>query len=172
MHTVVIYESMYGNTRTIAEAIARGIGGEVALERAGALSGDVTSGADLVVVGAPTHVRGVPGRRSRLGAQSKAAERDLEPFDVERGVREWIDGLDAGPKPPAVAFDTRADGPAFLTGRASRRIARRLRRKGFPIVADPQSFLIAKGDRLVAGEAERAEAWGRSLAAARTPLGT
>jgi Flavodoxin domain len=171
MRTVVIYESMYGNTRTIAEALARGIGGEVEVQRAGALPDDVMSGADLVVVGAPTHVRGLPGRRSRLGAKSKAAERNLEPFDVERGVREWVDGLDAGPKPPAAAFDTRADGPAFLTGRASRRIARRLRRKGFAVVADPQSFLVAKGDQLVAGEAERAEAWGRSLAATRTPLG-
>jgi hypothetical protein len=171
MHTVLIYESMYGNTRTIAEAIARGVGENATLLRAGAVPDDVVAGADLVIVGAPTHVRGMPSRRSRLGAKNKAGERSVEPFELERGVREWLDGLDAGPK-PAAAFDTRVAGPAFLTGRASRRIARQLRRKGFQIVADAQSFLVAKGDQLVAGEAERAEAWGRSLATTLAPLGT
>jgi hypothetical protein len=172
MRTVVIYESMYGNTRTIAEAIARGIGGDVMALRADAVPDYVLSGLDLVVVGAPTHVRGMPSRRSRLGAKNKAGERKTEPVEVERGIREWLDGLGTGPKPPAAAFDTRLDGPAFLTGRASRRIGRKLRHKRFPVVASAQSFLVAKGDRLVTGEAERAEAWGRSLAVARAPLGT
>jgi flavodoxin len=37
MKAIVVYESMFGNTRTIAEAIARGLGGslEVTVVRAG-----------------------------------------------------------------------------------------------------------------------------------------
>ncbi|HVA09743.1 MAG TPA: hypothetical protein VNG12_23710, partial [Acidimicrobiales bacterium] len=61
------------------------------------------------------------------------------------------------------AFDTRANGPGFLTGRASKTIARALRKHGASLVAPPRSFLT-KGNKLVAGELEGASAWGESLA--------
>jgi hypothetical protein len=64
----------------------------------------------------------------------------------------------------AAAFDTRIDGPALLTGRASKGIGRRLAHLGYDLVADPESFLVDKQNHLQPGEAERAVAWGAALA--------
>ena len=74
-----------------------------------------------------------------------------------------------GARGAAAAFDTRIDAPAALTGRASKGIAKRLRRCGFSLVVEPESFLVDKHNRLVDGEEERARAWGAALAA--TTLG-
>jgi hypothetical protein len=51
-----------------------------------------------------------------------------------------------------------------LTGRASKGVARRLRKLGFTLVDGPQSFLVDKHSHLLDGEADRAEAWGAALA--------
>ena len=67
-------------------------------------------------------------------------------------------GLPSGDGTAAAAFDTRIDGPAPLTGRP-RGIARRLRDHGFRLVVGPESFLVDKQSRLLAGENERATAW-------------
>jgi hypothetical protein len=70
------------------------------------------------------------------------------------------------------AFDARAHGPGFVTGSASRRIARRLRRRGARIVST-QSFFVEKNARRSDGEDDRARAWGASLASlVRQPLMT
>ena len=57
-------------------------------------------------------------------------------------------------------------GPAVFTGRASRGIANRLEDRGCDVLRPPQSFLVDKTSQLVAGEADRAEAWGNSLVGA------
>jgi hypothetical protein len=67
------------------------------------------------------------------------------------------------------AFDTRVHGPAALTGRASKAVARLLRRHGFDVVAEPESFLVTKQDRLEPQETARAREWGTKLAASLTP---
>lgn len=64
----------------------------------------------------------------------------------------------------AASFDTRLEGPAVLTGRASKGIARLLREHGFTVVARPESFLVTRDNQLRAGEQDRARAWGRKLA--------
>ena len=64
------------------------------------------------------------------------------------------------------AFDTRANGPMFLTGSASRGISRRLRKNGFSELLEPESFIVEDMDGpLTAGEIERARHWGQALAA-------
>ena len=90
----------------------------------------------------------------------------LDPRSGEPGLRDWIEGLTIDGDRKAAAFDTRLDGPQLLTGRASKAIARRLRRRGFEVVEEPESFLVDKQNRLLPGEADRAMAWGASLAAA------
>ena len=53
----------------------------------------------------------------------------------------------------AATFDTRAHGPRFLTGAASRGIARRLEQKGAKLVLEPESFLVdGKEGPLAEGE--------------------
>ena len=50
-----------------------------------------------------------------------------------------------------------------LTGRASRGIAKVLRRHGFDLVVPPESFLVTKATHLEPGEDEHARAWARQL---------
>ncbi|MFE3289203.1 flavodoxin family protein [Rhodococcus sp. NPDC059234] len=169
MRTLVVYESMFGNTRHVAEAIARGFAasGEAKAVPASHAREEDLSGYDLVVVGGPTHVHGVSRASTRRDAEKTADKPDstvtLEPDAVSDGVREWLSSL-----PPAhgraAAFDTRADAPAFLTGRASKGIGKKLRHLGFELVAESESFLVDKESRLEDGEEARAEQWGHSLA--------
>ena len=79
------------------------------------------------------------------------------------GLREWFDSLGARPT-AAAAFDTRADAPAAFTGRASKGIAKRLRTHGFTLIADPESFLVTKQNRLVEHEVTHAREWGARVA--------
>ena len=69
----------------------------------------------------------------------------------------------------AAAFDTRVHGPAALTGRASKGVARLLREHGFELAAEPESFLVTKQDRLKPQETARAREWGTKLAAGIAP---
>src|SRR5580765_7458511 len=138
---VIVFESMFGNTRTIAESIGEGMRKEfdVTVVAVHDATPDVVEEADVVIVGAPTHIHGLPGRRSRQGATAVAAKEGselvLEPHTTETGLREWFVQLGAGEGRFAAAFDTRGKGPAFLTGRASHGIARRLRHHDFHIGA-------------------------------------
>jgi len=171
MRAVVVYESMYGNTHLIADAIGAGLGGAfevtvVPVSRAGPA---MLAGADLIVVGGPTHAHGM-SRASTRKAAVQAADKPVSPLTIEPdatgpGLREWFGSL--GPYPvKAAAFDTRLHGPATLTGRASKGVAHLLRSHGFDVVAEPESFLVTKQDRLEPQETTRAREWGAKLAAA------
>ncbi len=169
MKIVIIYESMYGNTRVIAEAVARGAGLEseaVAVPVAEAYP-ELLDGAGLVVVGGPTHIHGMSRASTRKGAVAAARKPGsgltTAPGAEGPGLRDWFTGL-GQVDTAAAAFDTRLEGLAMFTGRASKGIAGRLRRHGFTMAAKPQSFLVAKDNRLRVGEEDRARDWGRRLA--------
>ncbi len=170
MHALVVYESMYGNTHAVAEAIAGGLRplGEVRVVPVHAATRDVVAWADLVVVGGPTHVHGLTRsstRKSAIEATTKpGSELSLDPDAEGPGVRDWLGSLAKVDHKRGAAFDTRIDGPALLTGRASGGIASGLRRRGFTLVAKPESYLVDKQSKLVAGEVERAAQWGARLA--------
>jgi hypothetical protein len=174
MRAVVVYESMFGNTHAIADAIGKGIGQglepvdnvvvvpvvEAGRERLG--------DADLLVVGGPTHFHGMSRARTRTWATATAQhpKNDLV-LDGDAqgpGVRDWLRSLGQGHTKVA-AFDTRFKGPAVLRGRASRAISRKLRRHGFEVVAKPESFFVTLKNHLEPGEEARAREWGGRLAA-------
>ena len=168
MRTLVVYESMFGNTRAIAEAVAAGLSGaaEVALVPVREVTPAQVHSADLLVVGGPTHAHGLSSSMSRKGAPDYVDKFDvplvLEPGWDGIGLRDWFDTLEQGSARGA-AFDTRADINHLLSGRASRGIGDRLRKHGYRLVADPESFLVDKQNRLLPEEIERATAWGASL---------
>jgi hypothetical protein len=168
MKALVVYESMYGNTHAIAEAIGRGLAraAEVEIVPVGRLDGVAIQGSDLLVVGGPTHVHGMSRASTRKAAVDQAAIQDGLVIDADAagaGLRDWFESLgDFDAK--AAAFDTRADAPAVLTGRASKGIAKQLHRHGFRSVVEPESFLVTKDNTLKPGEEIRAEAWGADLA--------
>lgn len=174
MRAMVVYESMFGSTRQVAEAVAAGLGeaAEVQVTRADSVPAGALEDVDLVVVGGPTHARSMPRPGTRRGApdylRRPGNDLTLEPgADTAPGVREWIAAL-PGVQFTAAAFDTRVDMSPILTGRASRAIARALARKGARMLLDPASFLVDRRSRLLAGELERARAWGVELASARS----
>ena len=164
MKALVIYESMYGNTHAVADAVAAGLGPQVEVRpvhTAGSLPGDV----DLLVVGGPTHMHGLTTAMSRKMAAGAGREdaAHVEPGATEEpSLREWLRDLDtSGTK--AAAFDTRGDARAALTGSAARGIARRLRRRGCDVL-DSQSFLVADAEGpLEEGELDRRAPVGRDL---------
>ena len=149
MQTVVIYDSKFGNTEKVAQAIGRGLGslGDVRVMSTGEAT--LTDRPDLLLLGGPTQKRGAsPGLRRFM---------DALPAEL-RGV-------------PAAAFDTRYRGATWLMGSAAAEAARVIRGAGGDLVAEPESFfMVRKGpmerQTLEPGEIERAEQWAAAVAAA------
>jgi hypothetical protein len=170
MEALVIYESMFGNTRKIAEAIARGLGSlrDVTVVAVADAGPELLAPADLVVVGSPTHVHGLPRPKSRTGAVAMTKKPGsalvLEPHAEGPGIREWLSST-CPSHAAAAAFDTRMTMSPFLTGRASRRIHRVLRKRGYEMAVHPESFLVNGNNELIAGEEDRAVTWGQHVAA-------
>jgi Flavodoxin domain len=170
MRALIVYESMYGNTHVVADHIADGIRSHfetevVPVEQATA---ERMQDIHLLVVGGPTHVHSLSSEKSRQAAVAAAQKPDadvsLDPDAEGEGLREWFHHAAEVTNLGAAAFDTRIDAAAWLTGRASKGIGRRLTHLGYDLVADPESFLVDKENHLIAGEAERAVAWGAALA--------
>ena len=167
MRALVVYESMYGNTHAVAEAIGRGLAeaAEVTVVPVGQATQQLVETADLVVVGGPTHVHGMTRpstRKAAIEQAEKDLELDLDPDAAGEGVREWLGSL-RRVSAAAAAFDTRVHAPAAFTGRASKGIDRELRKHGLRAVVEPESFLVDKENHLEPGEQGRAEAWGQLL---------
>jgi hypothetical protein len=171
MRAVIVYESLFGNTRRIAEAIAEGIRGQQ--PGADVTCVPVTSGpaaalgrADLLIVGGPTHMRGLSSGRTRKlgveGEQKKAPGVHVEPGSDGRGLRDWFRRLDraAGPA-SAAAFDTRVGAP--MAGGAAPGIARRLRRHGYRVLGEEGYVVADTHGPLREGEITRAREWGAGM---------
>jgi len=171
MRALVVYESMYGNTHLVAGNIADGLREtcEVTLVPVTGATAGLVAGADLLVAGAPTHLRGLSTAASRQQAAQTAARRGsrvrMDPDASGPGMQDWLQGIGHRDGLAAV-FDTRVNSFAMLTGRASRRIAKLLKRHGYRLVAAPQSFLVCSHNNLLDGEAACARRWGMTLGAA------
>ncbi|MEV2240414.1 flavodoxin domain-containing protein [Micromonospora sp. NPDC049891] len=167
MYVLVVYESMFGNTEAVARAIGEGLAEHVQVRVAQVSQWPDATGADAVVVGAPTHAFGLsrPATRADAVRQGAAASPEV-------GVREWLATL-ARPG-LAAAFDTRIANP-LLPGSAAKKVVRTLARAGWRLVVPAESFFVGgtKGP-LRNGEFDRARRWGAELAARITapqPLG-
>ncbi|HVN51434.1 MAG TPA: flavodoxin domain-containing protein [Acidimicrobiales bacterium] len=167
MRAVVVYESIYGNTHLVADAIARGLGDDAVVVPVAEATAELIGSADLLVVGGPTHVHGMSRastRRAGIEAAAKDETLDLDADAEGPGLRDWFDAMDDHRGHAAAAFDTRMHGPVAMTGHASKGIASRLRHRGFELVGEPTSFLVSKDNHLDPDEAVSAHAWGASLA--------
>jgi flavodoxin-like protein len=164
MRALVIWESVFGNTRKIADAIVDGLGPAVtaAAVEADHVDAWLLDSVDMVVVGAPTHMFGLPSARSRQGSARQATGKADDPG---RGVREWLAGSPkVSPGTLAAAFDTRFAKPHWITGSAARGMTKRLTTLGYMVIAT-ESFFVARAEGpLLTGEVERAREWAARLA--------
>lgn len=170
LQVLVVYESMFGNTQAIAEAIADGLGTgtEVELVEVGAAPARLDSSVDLLVVGGPTHVFGMTRPTTRADASAEGPVM----MSPDLGIREWLGLLaDRQGLVTAATFDTRMTKGRRLPGSAARGAARLLHRRGFPLLAPPESFYVqGPMGALLDGETDRARSWGEDLQTALRAL--
>ncbi len=146
MNTLVVYDSQYGNTKRIAQAIADTLRafGQAQAVRVDPDRSFKFQGVDLLILGCPTQgFRPTPVMLSFLGTVSSQSLRGLA----------------------VVCFDTRFRGRLWKSS-AAPRMTRQLRSMGVEPIAPPESFFVKalkKEGPLLAGEVERATTWARML---------
>jgi flavodoxin len=138
----IVYDSAFGNTKAVAEAVAGELEG---LDAAAVPVDDFNAGelaaGDLLVVGSPINGwRPTPKVTALLSGLGK---------DRLTGVR-------------AAAFDTRVR--MFIHGDAAKKITHALRSGGADIISEPMPFYVGgtKGP-LRSGEIEKAGSWAKTL---------
>lgn len=161
MNILVVYESMWGNTTTVAEAVAEGIGPATRVVHVSEAPMPVPDDVDLLVVGGPTHAFSLSRPSTRRDAVAKGAPDD----SAEEGVREWLARLEESDHLDVATFDTRVGSVRHLPGSAAKAAGKVVRRHHLGRLLATASFYV--GDMagpLLPGEVERARAWGRELA--------
>lgn len=170
----IVYESMFGNTRRVAEAVCEGMRETVTAEVTAVHRLDPWPlEPDVVIVGAPTHAHGLstPSSRAEALARAEISQRGYERESCARGtgVREWLHD-----SPPDVelfaAFETKADAPRTFASSAAGSIDDALHARGIRRLATAESFRVDEENHLAEGEIERARSWGRRLGEMLAPL--
>ena len=165
MRALVVYESSFGNTGQVAEAVWRGLADHVedaALRRVDVAPTQLPPSVELLVVGGPTQAFGMSRPSTRADAQAKAGVPLVS--GPTTGVREWLHQLEPPNRPVySATFDTRIHSP-HVPGSAAAGAWRQLSKGGFELTAEAESFWVTglKGP-LREGELERAYEWGVSL---------
>lgn len=164
MLALIVVESMFGNTREVADAVAEGMrsaAGEVVVVDVTRAPAAVPEGVDLLVVGGPTHAFSMTRQSTREDALEKAHSSDGARAAI--GIREWIAAAAPDPTLPVVTFDTRVK-KAFIPGSAAKSAAKALAQHGFEHAERGETFWVEDTPGpLKPGEVERAREWGRSL---------
>ena len=144
MKTLVVYDSLYGNTEKIAKAVGEGITGEVKVVRVGDADPSETKTVDLLIVGSPTH-----------GGRASPATREF----LDKVQAAALEGI------KVAAFDTRLTNRwARIFGFAGGRIAKSLKKKGGTLIGSPEAFYVEGSEGpLKEGELERAAAWAKEI---------
>jgi hypothetical protein len=162
MSAVVVFESMFGCTQQVAEAVGRGLARHVPTEVLEVGSAPLPGpGVDLLVVGGPTHAFSMSRPQTRTDAHKDSV--DGRVVSDGPGVREWIDSLPKLRGARAAVFDTKVMRP--LTGSAAKAEGKALAQHGYDVVAVKSFGVTGKTGPLGEGELARAEAWGEQLAA-------
>jgi len=140
MKALVIFDSNLGNTKIIAETIAKELGEGTKIVSVSDFNINELGGINLLVAGSPI-----------IGW--KPSEK-MGKFLASLG-REQLKGL------KAATFDTRVK---IFHGDAAKKISQKLIEAGAEIVGKPQAFFVkGKEGPLVNGEIEKAAKWAKSI---------
>jgi flavodoxin len=146
MNTLVVYDSQYGNTERIAQAIADALRafGQATAVRVDPARPVSFQGVDLLMLGSPTQ-----GLKPTVAIQSLLEIASLSP----------------APGLAVACFDTRFRGFMWRSS-AAPHMASQLRARGVEPLIPPESFFVkfmkAEGP-LLDGEVERAATWAKML---------
>ncbi len=144
MKALVVYDSGYGNTEKIAQAIGNTIGSDVKTLRISDVKPDDFNAFDLLVIGSPTQ-----------GGRATSAMQAFLKNIPDSAIKE---------KKVAV-FDTRMTSKMVgIFGYAAGKIADSLKKRGASLVLSPEGFFVTTGKGpLKEGELERAVSWAKQL---------
>lgn len=155
MKTLVIYDSVFGNTEKIARAIAESLSSRASVEflQVQTVDPEQLTEVDLIVVGSPT--------RGFRPTEAVTDLLNLIPSEALKGAK-------------VAAFDTRFKADEIDSamvrfvvktgGYAAKRIADRLKKAGGNLIVTPEGFYVEDTEGpLKAGELERAANWATSL---------
>lgn len=159
MKALIVYDSAYGNTTQIAQAISGALKDDyrITLIPADRDEGISVDDFDLLVVGSPTQ-----GGRATIA------------------VQEFLNKLPQLNGKKAAVFDTRfsKEGHGFglrlimkTVGFAASKMAEVITKKGGNVIAQPEGFIVnEKTGPLKEGEIVRAATWARNLSSNRAAL--
>jgi len=155
MKGLVVYDSVFGNTEKIAQAIGAVLAeqGSVQTLAVGKMTADSMSGLDILLVGSPT--RGFRPTEAVSKFLNSIPKNSLTGIRVAAfDTRLWLDTIDS----KALRF------VVDKGGYAANSIAKSLVKKGGQLAAPPEGFLVT-GEQgpLKDGELDRASAWGRKF---------
>lgn len=164
MSVLVVFESMWGNTRRVAEAAAEGLGEGVPVVSVSEAPVPLPQDVDTLVLGGPTHAFSM----SRVSTRQEAGVKGADEGNVTCGMREWLEVLRTRDHLRVATFDTRVASVRHLPGSAAKAAAREVRRRHLGQVIATESFYVADtAGPLLDGELDRARAWGTSLKVGR-----
>jgi hypothetical protein len=159
---LVVVESMWGNTRAVAEAVARGLGSGARVLDVSEAPTVLPPDVDLLVVGGPTHVLSM----SRASTRADAVQKGASDGHQERGIREWLDALPTSGHVDIATFDTKVAKGKRFAGSAAKAAGKRVRRHHLGRLVDTESFYVEDlAGPLLPDELDRAQAWGARLVA-------
>ncbi len=165
MSALVVYESMWGNTEAVAEAVARGVGPDVPTVDVLRAPDVIPSDVDLLAVGGPTHAFSMSRESTRRDAEQKGAPQGHQ----GRGIREWLEALPSSDRVDVATFDTRVAKVRKLPGSAAKAAGKAVKHHHLGRLIASESFYVDDLDGpLLDGELERAVAWGQTLRTARS----
>jgi len=141
MKTLVLYDSNFGNTKLIAEEIAKNLGSDVKLSSAKQFDGTDIDNIDLLVIGCP-----INGWRP---TEAIVASINLLRDKLKDGLK-------------YTTFDTRMK--LFIHGDAKEKISQILSSAGGKLVFEPQAFYVTgKKGPLFNGELEKVDQWTKMI---------
>jgi flavodoxin len=139
MQSLVIFDSMFGNTQKVAETIATAL--KAKSVRVGDFKPEMLTKIDLLVVGCP--IQGWRPTQATLDFLNKLPKDSLKNKNV-------------------AAFDTRIK--IFFSGSASDKISDTLENLGGNVIIAPTNFIVkGKEGPLLDGELEKASAWAKEI---------
>ena len=157
MKAMVVYDSVFGNTEKVAQAIGDALGApeDVSVLRVGEVKPEQLAGVQVLIVGSPTRAFSpTPATKAMLRALSAKALSDVKvaAFDTRISMEDTDSGF------------LRTMVKVF--GYAAKPIADRLKSKGGDLVLEPEGFYVQDSEGpLKEGELERAAAWAKQIMA-------